>query len=74
MNYRIEKDTMGDMQVPADRLWGAQTERSLQNFRIGMEKMPSALLYAFAQLKKACVSVNHDLEKIDSIKQEAIIS
>jgi fumarate hydratase class II len=73
MNYRIEKDTMGDIQVPADRLWGAQTERSLQNFRIGMEKMPSALLYAFAQLKKACVSVNHNLEKIDRIKQEAII-
>ena len=73
MNYRIEKDTMGDMQVPADRLWGAQTARSLQNFRIGMEKMPLALLYAFAQLKKACVSVNLDLEKIDRGKQEAIV-
>jgi fumarate hydratase class II len=73
MNYRIEKDTMGEVQVPVDRLWGAQTERSLQNFRIGTEKIPPALLSSFALLKKGCASVNHDLGKLDSRKKEAII-
>jgi fumarate hydratase, class II len=73
MNYRIEKDTMGEIRVPADRLWGAQTERSLQNFRIGIEKMPPALLYAFAQLKMACASVNHDLGQLEATKTESIV-
>jgi fumarate hydratase, class II len=73
MNYRIEKDTMGEVQVPVDRLWGAQTQRSLQNFRIGTEKMPPVLLYSFAQLKKGCASVNHDLGKLDTRKKEAIV-
>lgn len=73
MNYRTEHDTMGEVQVPANRLWGAQTERSLQNFRIGTEKMPPALLYAFAQLKKACASVNYDLGQLNSSKKESIV-
>lgn len=72
MKYRIEKDTMGEIQVPADRLWGAQTERSLQNFKIGIEKIPLTLLHSFAQLKKACASVNCDLDKLDSRKKDAI--
>lgn len=73
MKYRIEKDTMGDVQVPADRLWGAQTERSRQNFHIGTEKMPLAVLYAYAQLKKACASVNFDLGMLDTNKKEGIV-
>lgn len=73
MKYRIEKDTMGEVQVPADRLWGAQTERSLQNFRIGTEKMPLTVLYSYAQLKKACASVNLDLGMLESNKKESIV-
>jgi len=65
MEYRIEHDTMGEIQVPADRLWGAQTQRSLMNFRIGEEKMPLRIIYAFALLKKACATVNHDFGKLD---------
>ncbi len=73
MKYRIEKDTMGEIKVPAHRLWGAQTERSLRNFRIGTEKMPMALLHSFAHLKKACAMVNHDLGKLENRKKEYII-
>ncbi|MBC8080146.1 MAG: class II fumarate hydratase, partial [Gorillibacterium sp.] len=53
MNYRIEKDTMGEIKVPADKLWGAQTQRSSENFRIGWELMPLEVIRAFALLKKA---------------------
>ncbi len=53
MKYRSEKDTMGALQVPADRYWGAQTQRSLENFRIGSELMPIELIRAFGILKKA---------------------
>lgn len=53
MEYRIEKDTLGEMKVPADRLWGAQTQRSKENFPIGQEKMPIEVIRAFAILKKA---------------------
>ena len=73
MKYRIERDTMGEVKVPASRLWGAQTERSLQNFRIGTEKMPLALLYSFAHLKKACAMVNHDLGKLERSKKKCIV-
>ena len=59
MNYRIEHDTMGEIQVPAERLWGAQTERSRRNFIIGSEQMPLALIYALVRLKRACGQVNH---------------
>ena len=74
MKHRIEKDSMGEVRVPADRLWGAQTERSLQNFRIGTEKMPLAFLYSYAQLKKACASVNHDLGKLNTSKKDCIVT
>jgi len=73
MKYRIERDTMGEIKVPASRLWGAQTQRSLQNFKIGTEKMPMALLYAFAHLKKACAMVNHDLGKLKNSKKKCIV-
>ena len=58
MDFRTEKDTMGEVRVPADKLWGAQTQRSYENFRIGDVKMPSEIISAFAQLKKACARVN----------------
>jgi len=69
MKYRIEHDTMGEIKVPADHHWGAQTQRSLENFRIGQEKMPLRLIYAFAHLKKACAEANTMFGKLDqSIK------
>ena len=50
MEYRIERDSMGEMQVPADRYWAAQTQRSYQNFKIGIEKMPTEIVHAFGIL------------------------
>lgn len=73
MNYRTETDTLGEVQVPADKYWGAQTQRSLQNFKIGSEKMPRALIYALALIKKAGAQVNTELGKLDSAKMEAIV-
>lgn len=52
MDYRIEKDTMGEIKVPADKIWGAQTQRSKENFQIGTEQMPIELVQAMAILKK----------------------
>ncbi|EUJ41785.1 class II fumarate hydratase [Brochothrix campestris] len=72
MNVRIEHDTMGEIAVPADHLWGAQTQRSLEHFKIGTEKMPDALILAFAQLKKAASVANHNLNKLSAAKQAAI--
>ena len=69
---RIEKDTMGEIKVPNDKYWGAQTQRSLENFEIGIEKMPLELIKAFAFLKKACASTNNKLKKLDDKKTEAI--
>src|SRR2546428_1760489 len=73
MASRIEKDTFGPIEVPAERLWGAQTQRSLQNFRISSEKMPPALIKALAQVKRAAAQVNMDLRVLDSKKGRAII-
>lgn len=74
MNYRIEKDTMGEIKVPDDKYWGAQTERSLENFRIGIEKMPKALIYSFANLKKAAAIINHKLGNgLDAERKDAIV-
>lgn len=72
MDYRIEKDTMGEINVPNNRYWGAQTQRSLQNFPIGDEKMPKKIIEGFAYLKKACAIVNKKLDKLDDIKTNAI--
>ena len=58
---RIESDTMGEVQVPAERLWGAQTQRSLENFKIGHDRMPLPLIHALAQVKRAAAQVNLDL-------------
>lgn len=65
MEYRIEKDSMGEMKVPANAYWGAQTQRSYENFKIGIEKMPKEITYAFAILKKAVAQANCRLGKLD---------
>ena len=72
--YRIERDSMGEMQVPAERYWGAQTQRSFENFPIGWEKMPKEIISAFAELKKAAAQANHELkpEKMTEEKCAAI--
>ena len=62
MNYRIERDSMGEMHVPADRYWGAQTQRSLQNFKIGGDVMPREITHAFGILKKAAAIANHRIQ------------
>ena len=73
-NIRIERDSMGEVAVPAERLWGAQTQRSLMNFPIGWEKMPTAIIRAFALLKKAAAQANLALkpDKMSAEKAEAI--
>ncbi|SCX53595.1 class II fumarate hydratase [Nitrosospira sp. Nsp1] len=72
MSYREERDSMGVMQVPASALWGAQTQRSLQNFRISFERIPFALLHALALVKRAAASVNRDLGLLDADVAAAI--
>ncbi len=73
-NYRIEKDTMGEVQVPADKYWGAQTQRSKENFKIGglATQMPLELIYAFAILKKAAAQTNTTLEVMNQEKADMI--
>ena len=72
MEYRIEKDTMGEMKVPADRYWAAQTQRSKENFKIGGEIMPREITHAFGILKKAAARANAKLGKINDEKLAAI--
>ena len=72
MKTRIEKDTMGEIEVPVDAYWAAQTQRSIQNFKIGEEKMPYEITRAFSYLKKAVALVNKDLGKLDAKKADAI--
>ena len=73
MSYRIEKDTMGEVKVPADKLWGAQTERSRNNFKIGAPaSMPLEVVYGFAYLKKAAAHTNADLGVLDKGKRDLI--
>ena len=73
MNYRTEKDTMGEVQVPADKFWGAQTERSRNNFKIGPESsMPHQIIEAFAYLKKAAAFTNADLGVLSKEKRDMI--
>ena len=72
MEYRTERDSMGEMQVPADRYWGAQTQRSYQNFKIGTEKMPLEIIRAFGILKKAAAMANHSLGRLDPERLDAI--
>ena len=73
MQTREERDTMGTVQVPVEAMWGAQTQRSLQNFKISNEHMPVALINALAKVKRAAATVNHDLGLLDAASTAAII-
>ncbi|MBQ6922680.1 MAG: class II fumarate hydratase, partial [Clostridia bacterium] len=73
MDYRIERDSMGEMKVPSDKLWGAQTERSRRNFRIGTEIMPREITHAFGLIKKAAALANHALGRLSDEKLSAIV-
>lgn len=78
MSYRVEKDTMGEVKVPSERLYGAQTQRSKQNFQIGVadwngEQMPKQVIRAFAILKKACALVNINDKVLDDKIGKAIV-
>lgn len=71
-SYRIEKDSMGEVKVPVDKLWGAQTERSRQNFKIGGQLMPSAIVRSLVLIKKCCAVANWKADKLSKEKKEAI--
>lgn len=72
MSYRIEQDTMGEIKVAREKYWGAQTQRSYENFRIGIEKMPIEVIKAFSILKKAAAITNNKLGKLDDNRGEII--
>lgn len=72
MDYRIERDTLGEVKVPSDKYWGAQTQRSLENFPIGNEKMPREIIEAFAILKKSAARANESLGLLEKEKADAI--
>ncbi|MFS0577382.1 class II fumarate hydratase [Sporosarcina sp. 179-K 3D1 HS] len=72
MDYRIEHDTFGEIKVPADKLWGAQTQRSKQNFDIGGERMPIGVVRAFAHLKKSAAIASHGYGNLSEAKMKAI--
>ena len=74
MEYRIEKDTMGEVQVPSDMYYGAQTQRSYDNFKISEEKMPSALIHSIALVKKACAITNASLGTLTEKVSSAIVT
>lgn len=71
-DFRIEKDTLGEVKVPAEKYWGAQTQRSKDNFKIGIEKMPMEVIYAFAKVKRSAAVVNNKLGKLSDDKKDAI--
>src|SRR3954470_7461483 len=73
-NVRIERDTFGPIEVPADRLWGAQTQRSLTNFKISGERQPVLMIHSLAQVKRAAAAVNQALKVLDPEKAKAIIA
>nr|WP_295904556.1 class II fumarate hydratase [uncultured Bdellovibrio sp.] len=72
-SFRIEKDTMGEVQVPADKFWGAQTQRSTQNFRIGGDRFPREMIRALGILKKCAALTNHKLGLLDQKKTDVIV-
>ena len=73
-NVRIERDSFGNIEVPADKLWGAQTQRSLQNFKISTERMPRLLIHALAQVKRAAAVVNQALGVLPKDKADGIVA
>ena len=72
MDHRIERDSIGEIKVPADRYWGAQTQRSVQNFKIGNQRMPIEIIRAFGVLKKCAAQTNHELGVLSQEKMELI--
>jgi fumarate hydratase class II len=72
MNFRIEKDSLGEVKVPQDKLWGPQTQRSLEHFSIGDDLFPPEMVYAYATLKKAAARVNHRLHVLDQARADLI--
>ena len=72
MNTRIEHDTMGEIAVPAEHHWGAQTQRSVENFKIGGQRQPKEIITAFAYLKEACAQANRQVGKLTEAQAEAI--
>ena len=72
MNYRIEHDSMGEVRVPENVYWGAQTQRSFENFRIGTEKIPPEVITAFAYLKEAAAVANCRLGVLDEERMNVI--
>jgi len=73
LDYRIEHDSMGEVKVPAAHKWGAQTQRSKENFKIGTEQMPIEFIYAYALLKKAAATVSAELGNLSQVKSNAIV-
>ncbi|MBB5337152.1 class II fumarate hydratase [Pectinatus brassicae] len=73
MQYRMERDSIGEIKVPNDKLWGAQTQRSFENFKIGTEKIPAEMVQVFSRLKRAAAQVNMDLSLLDKERGMAII-
>lgn len=73
MSYRIEHDTFGEIKVPSDKYWKAQTQRSKQNFPVGKEQMPIEVIYGFAHLKRAAAIANHELGKLSDDRKDAIV-
>ncbi len=72
--FRTERDTMGEMQVPADALYGASTARAVDNFPVAHEPVPAAVIHAFGYLKAACAEANRDLDKLDAKRAQAIVA
>ncbi|MDB5489725.1 MAG: fumarate hydratase, class, partial [Reyranella sp.] len=72
-DVRKETDSLGEVSVPADKLWGAQTQRSLEHFSIGKDLMPREMITAYATLKKACANANHDGKRLDDTAHKLIV-
>src|ERR1022692_3592550 len=73
MDTRKERDSFGYIDVPVERLWGAQTQRSLVHFHISSERMPGEIILALAEVKRACALVNRDLGLLDTANADAIV-
>ena len=71
--FRTETDSLGEVRVPSDKLWGAQTQRSLEHFSIGQDLIPRAMIAAYATLKKAAANANHDGKRLNDQQHRAIV-
>jgi fumarate hydratase class II len=72
-NIRKETDSLGEVDVPADKLWGAQTQRSLEHFSIGKDLIPREMIHAYAILKKAAANANHADKRLDGLRHKLIV-